>query len=293
MGAKVGNQESKATKSKAYTKHNKRMSRLPVNAVDATVASDSFVGALLSEFFADQSVSDLKITLDMELDQLRSVSTFTLPLKEGGGAGMIIIDPLAKYVSFQSIIPNEFDSWDTKLTPAMAIFSSKGPTIITPDIIKIGTVIREEVGLTLENAGSEVLGLAAKVVLAKDTTTIVGDGSTQELINLWVAQIRNLIEATEHDYEKEKLNERITELFGGVAVIQVSFSSLLNVDCLNKEEHNLSSLAGSSSMNQPTSLTVPATRCNEQDKSWHVQMRLIAQVNKIPRVKTMSSNWYL
>ncbi|PWA77684.1 chaperonin 60 beta [Artemisia annua] len=84
-----------------------------------------------------------------------------------------------------------------------------------------GTVIREEVGLTLENAGSEVLGLAAKVVLTKDTTTIVGDGSTQELINKRVAQIRNLIEAAEQDYEKEKLNERIAKLSGGVAVIQV------------------------------------------------------------------------
>lgn len=88
-------------------------------------------------------------------------------------------------------------------------------------ILTGGTVIREEVGLTLENAGSEVLGLAAKVVLTKDTTTIVGDGSTQELVNRRVAQIRNLVEAAEQDYEKEKLNERIAKLSGGVAVIQV------------------------------------------------------------------------
>ncbi|KAI3727248.1 hypothetical protein L1987_67060 [Smallanthus sonchifolius] len=83
------------------------------------------------------------------------------------------------------------------------------------------TVIREEVGLTLGNAGSEVLGLAAKVVVTKDTTTIVGDGSTQELVNKRVFQIRNLLEAAEQDYEKEKLIERIAKLSGGVAVIQV------------------------------------------------------------------------
>ncbi|KAL4589211.1 hypothetical protein LXL04_002116 [Taraxacum kok-saghyz] len=88
-------------------------------------------------------------------------------------------------------------------------------------ILTGGTVIREEVGLTLENAGSDVLGLAAKVVLTKDTTTIVGDGSTQELVNRRVAQIRNLLESAEQDYEKEKLNERIAKLSGGVAVIQV------------------------------------------------------------------------
>ncbi|PIA42805.1 hypothetical protein AQUCO_02000330v1 [Aquilegia coerulea] len=84
-----------------------------------------------------------------------------------------------------------------------------------------GTVIREEVGLTLDKAEKEVLGHAAKVVLGKDTTTIVGDGSTQEAVNQRVAQIRNLIEVAEQDYEKDKLNERIAKLSGGVAVIQV------------------------------------------------------------------------
>lgn len=60
----------------------------------------------------------------------------------------------------------------------------------------IGTVIREEVGLTLDKADKEVLGHAAKVVLTKDSTTIVGDGSTQEAVNKRVAQIRNLIEVS-------------------------------------------------------------------------------------------------
>jgi len=57
-----------------------------------------------------------------------------------------------------------------------------------------GTVIREEVGLTLDKAGKEVLGYASKVVLTKDTTTIVGDGSTQEAVNKRVAQIKIQIE---------------------------------------------------------------------------------------------------
>ncbi|XP_051142899.1 ruBisCO large subunit-binding protein subunit beta, chloroplastic-like isoform X2 [Andrographis paniculata] len=84
-----------------------------------------------------------------------------------------------------------------------------------------GTVIRDEIGLTLDKADKEVLGHAAKVVLTKDTTTIVGDGSTLEAVNERVAQIKNLIEAADQDYEKEKLNERIAKLSGGVAVIQV------------------------------------------------------------------------
>ncbi|XP_010483125.1 PREDICTED: chaperonin 60 subunit beta 3, chloroplastic [Camelina sativa] len=83
------------------------------------------------------------------------------------------------------------------------------------------TVIREEVGLQLEKVGPEVLGNAGKVVLTKDTTTIVGDGSTEEVVKKRVKQIKNFIEAAEQDYEKEKLNERIAKLSGGVAVIQV------------------------------------------------------------------------
>lgn len=88
-------------------------------------------------------------------------------------------------------------------------------------ILTGGTVIREEVGLSLDKAGKEVLGHAAKIVLTKDSSTIVGDGSTQEAVSKRVGQIKNQIEVAEQEYEKEKLNERIAKLSGGVAVIQV------------------------------------------------------------------------
>jgi chaperonin GroEL len=84
-----------------------------------------------------------------------------------------------------------------------------------------GTVIRDEIGLSLDKVGREVLGTAAKVELTKDSTTIVGDGSTQDAVTKRVSQIRNLIEVAEQDYEKEKLNERIAKLSGGVAIIQI------------------------------------------------------------------------
>ncbi|OMO66588.1 Chaperonin Cpn60 [Corchorus olitorius] len=84
-----------------------------------------------------------------------------------------------------------------------------------------GIVIRDLVGLSLDKAGKEVLGQAAKVVLTKETTTIVGDGRTQEAVNKRVTQIKKLLEAADTDYEKEKLSERVAKLSGGVAVIQV------------------------------------------------------------------------
>eukprot|EP00250_Pteridium_aquilinum_P033854 c6493_g1_i1 orf=115-1968(+) len=88
-------------------------------------------------------------------------------------------------------------------------------------ILTGGTVIRDEVGLSLDKVGGEVLGTAARVVLAKETTTIVGDGSTEDAVRKRVQQIKALAEAAEQDYEKEKLNERVAKLSGGVAIIQV------------------------------------------------------------------------
>jgi chaperonin GroEL len=69
--------------------------------------------------------------------------------------------------------------------------------------------------------GKEVLGMAAKVEITKESTTIVGDGSTSTDVQARVKQIQRLLENAEADYEKEKLSERIARLSGGVAIIQV------------------------------------------------------------------------
>lgn len=88
-------------------------------------------------------------------------------------------------------------------------------------IVTGGIVIRDEVGLSLDKVGPEVLGNAAKVVLTKETATIVGDGSTQEAVTKRIAQITKQLEDVDQEYEKAKLNERIAKLSSGVAVIQV------------------------------------------------------------------------
>ncbi|XP_021749616.1 ruBisCO large subunit-binding protein subunit beta, chloroplastic-like [Chenopodium quinoa] len=88
-------------------------------------------------------------------------------------------------------------------------------------ILTGATVIRDEVGLSLDQAGKEVLGHAAKIVLTKETATIVGDGTTQEAVARRISQIKKQVEDEETAYEKDKLNERIAKLSSGVAVIQV------------------------------------------------------------------------
>ena len=84
-----------------------------------------------------------------------------------------------------------------------------------------GTVISEEVGLSLEGAGLEDLGSAQRVVIDKDTTTVVDGAGKKPDIDARVAQIRAEIDKTSSDYDREKLQERLAKLAGGVAVIKV------------------------------------------------------------------------
>jgi chaperonin GroEL len=88
-------------------------------------------------------------------------------------------------------------------------------------ILTGGQLVKDELGITLDKADESVLGLAAKVLIGKESCTIVGDGRTQGDVDTRVKQIRNLVADTEQEYEKEKLNERIARLSGGVAIIQV------------------------------------------------------------------------
>ncbi|OUZ07804.1 chaperonin GroL [Aeromicrobium sp. PE09-221] len=88
-------------------------------------------------------------------------------------------------------------------------------------ILTGGEVISEEVGLKLENADLSLLGTARKIVTTKDETTIVEGGGQQDQINGRVAQIKAEIENSDSDYDREKLQERLAKLAGGVAVIKV------------------------------------------------------------------------
>ncbi len=87
-------------------------------------------------------------------------------------------------------------------------------------ILTGATVISEEVGLKLDQAGLELLGRARKVVISKDETTIVEGAGDEALIKGRVTQIRAEIEKSDSDYDREKLQERLAKLAGGVAVIK-------------------------------------------------------------------------
>ncbi len=92
-------------------------------------------------------------------------------------------------------------------------------------ILTGGTVISEETGLKLENATMDMLGTAEKVTVEKDNTTIVNGAGNKEGIASRITQIKSQIENTTSDYDREKLQERLAKLAGGVAVLYVGAAS--------------------------------------------------------------------
>jgi chaperonin GroEL len=99
-----------------------------------------------------------------------------------------------------------------------------------------GQVISEEVGLKLDSVGLEVLGSARRVVVTKDTTTIVDGAGDAAAVADRVAQLRTEIEATDSDWDREKLQERVAKLAGGVAVLRAGAATEVE---LKEKKHRL------------------------------------------------------
>jgi chaperonin GroEL len=103
-------------------------------------------------------------------------------------------------------------------------------------ILTGGQVVTEEVGLKLENVGLELLGKARKVVVTKDETTIVEGSGNEADIKGRINQIKAEIENTDSDYDREKLQERLAKLSGGVAVIKVGAATEVE---LKEKKHRI------------------------------------------------------
>ena len=103
-------------------------------------------------------------------------------------------------------------------------------------ILTGGQVISEEVGLKLENVDVSLMGQAEKVIVTKDETTIVNGAGTKDDIDGRIAQIKAEIEKTDSDYDREKLQERLAKLSGGVAVLKVGAATEVE---LKEKKHRI------------------------------------------------------
>jgi chaperonin GroEL len=103
-------------------------------------------------------------------------------------------------------------------------------------ILTGGQVVSEEIGLKLESVGMELLGKARKVVITKDETTIVEGAGAKTDVQGRIQQIRNEIDNTDSDYDREKLQERLAKLSGGVAIIKVGAATEVE---LKEKKHRI------------------------------------------------------
>ena len=186
----------------------------------------------LSPYFitdADKMIADLDnpyiLLFDKKISNLQEILPILEPVAQSGRPLLIVAEDVDGQ-ALATLVVN-------KLRGGLKIAAVKAPGFgdrrkaMLEDIAILtgGTVISEERGFTLENADLSMLGTAETVTIDKDNTTIVNGSGDPEAIKARVNQIKSQIETTTSDYDKEKLQERLAKLAGGVAVLYVGAAS--------------------------------------------------------------------
>ncbi|MFZ5619656.1 MAG: chaperonin GroEL [Pseudomonadota bacterium] len=198
-----------------------------VNEVQV-VEGMQFDRGYLSPYFInkpDSMTAELEDALVLVADRRLSNIREVLPLLEAvaqSGSPLLLIAEEVEGEALATLVVNAIRGIIKCVAVKAPSFGERRKAMLADIAVVSGaTLIAEEVGLTLEKATLEHLGKATKVIVDKDHTTLVGGGGRPADIQARIAQIRRQIDDAASDYDKEKLQERLAKLAGGVAVLKV------------------------------------------------------------------------
>jgi chaperonin GroEL len=196
--------------------------------LDVTEGVQFDKGYLSPYFVTDQEAMEAVLDDALLLLVSGKVSALTelLPLLEKvlstGGRPLLIVAEDVEGEALSTLVVNSIRKTIKVVAVKAPYFGDRRKAFMTDlAVVTGGQVVTEDVGLKLDQVGLEVLGTARRVTVTKDATTIVDGGGTSEAIADRVAQIRREIDATDSDWDREKLQERLAKLAGGIGVIRV------------------------------------------------------------------------